>query len=149
MGQINLRIPKLRQESFFPKLLEPRRRTEQALLAVIQEAYVHGVSTRKTDDLVKALGLDGISKSEASRVCHALDETVERLLNRPVELPVPYMWLDEVPEDGRVVSMALVVAVGVRSDGEREVLGLDLGPSEDAAFWRAFLRSLVERGLSG
>ena len=126
VGRINLRIPKLRQGSFFPQLLEPRRRAERALLSVVQEAYVHGVSTRKVDELVRALGLDGIDKSEVSRVCRALDETVQRFGSRPIELPVPYMWLDatyvKVREDGRVVNLALVVAVGVRSDGEREVL---------------------------
>ncbi len=105
------------------------------------------------DELVKALGLEGISKSEVSRICQRLDEAVKRFLSRPIELPIPYMWLDatypKVREDGRVVSMALVVAIGVRSDGEREVLALDVGPSEEAAFWRAFLRRLVQRGLSG
>lgn len=153
VGRVDLKIPKLREGSFFPELLQPRRRSEQALVAVVQEAYVHGVSTRKMDELVKALGLEGISKSEVSRLCQALDESVGRFLSHPLELPVPYIWLDatylKVREGGRVVSMALVVAVGVRSDGEREILGLDVGPSEDAAFWRSFLRSLVERGLSG
>ncbi len=153
VGRIDLKIPKLRQGSFFPSLLEPRRRAERALLAVIQEAYVHGVSTRKVDALIKALGLEGISKSQVSRICAELDADIERFRTRPIEQPVPYLWLDatyvKVREDGRVQSMALVVAVGVRADGQREVLGLDLGPSEDGAFWRAFLRSLVERGLTG
>lgn len=153
VGRVNLRIPKLREGSFFPELLQPRRRSEKALLAVVQEAYVHGVSTRKMDELVKALGLEGISKSEVSRICQSLDGAVERFLNRPIEAPVPYLWLDatylKVREGGRVVSMALVVAIGVRINGEREVLGLDVGPSEDAAFWQGFLRRLVERGLSG
>jgi len=148
-----LRIPKLRQGSYFPSWLEPRRRAERALLAVIQEAYVHGVSTRKVDALIKALGLEGISKSQVSRICAELDADIERFRTRPIEQPVPYLWLDatyvKVREDGRVQSMALVVAVGVRADGQREVLGLDLGPSEDGAFWRAFLRSLDERGLTG
>ena len=153
VGRIDLKIPKLRQGSFFPSLLEPRRRAERALLAVIQEAYVHGVSTRKVDALIKALGLEGISKSQVSRICAELDADIERFRTRPIEQPVPYLWLDatyvKVREDGRVQGMALVVAVGVRADGQREVLGLDLGPSEDGAFWRAFLRSLVERGLTG
>jgi transposase-like protein len=153
VGRVNLKIPKLREGSFFPELLQPRRWSEQALLSVVQEAYVHGVSARKMDELVKALGLEGISKSEVSGICQLLDEAVGRFLGRPIELPVPYMWLDatylKVREDGRVVSMALVVAIGVGSDGEREVLGLDVGPSEEAAFWQAFLRDLVERGLSG
>ncbi len=153
VGRVNLRIPKLREGSFFPELLQPRRRSEQAPLSVVQEAYIHGVSTRKMDELVKSLGLEGISKSEVSRVCQALDEGVRRFLSRPIELPVPYMWLDatylKVREDGRVVSMALVVAIGVRGDGEREALGLDVGPSEEEAFWQSFLRGLVERGLSG
>jgi len=153
VGTVPLRIPKLRQGSYFPSWLEPRRRAERALLAVIQEAYVHGVSTRKVDALIKALGLEGISKSQVSRICAELDADIERFRTRPIEQPVPYLWLDatyvKVREDGRVQSMALVVAVGVRADGQREVLGLDLGPSEDGAFWRAFLRSLVERGLTG
>jgi len=153
VGRLGLRIPKLREGSFFPELLRPRRRSEKALLAVIQEAYVHGVSTRRMDDLVKALGLEGISKSEVSRVCQALDEGVRAFLCRRIDHPVPYVWLDatyvKVRDAGRVVSMALVVAIGVRSDGTREVLGLDVGPSEDAAFWRSFLRGLVERGLTG
>jgi len=153
VGRVNLRIPKLREGSFFPELLQPRRRSERALLSVVQEAYIHGVSTRKMDELVKALGLEGISKSEVSRLSQALDEGVRRFLSRPIGLPVPYIWLDatylKVREGGRVVSMALVVAIGVRGDGEREVLGLDVGPSEEAAFWQSFLRGLVERGLSG
>lgn len=151
VGRIDLQIPKLREGSFFPEFLEPRRRAERALLCVVQEAYVHGVSTRRMDDVLKAMGLDGISKSEVSRVCQELDTVVRAFLERPLEVPVTYLWLDatyvKVREDGRVQSMALVVAIGVREDGEREVLGLDIGPSEDAAFWLAFLRSLVERGL--
>src|SRR5690606_9330320 len=155
VGRLDLKIPKLRRGSFFPSLLEPRRRAERALLAVVQEAYVHGVSTRKVDELIKALGLEGISKSQVSRICAELDADVERFRTRRIEQPVPYLWLDatyvKVREDGRVQSMALVVAVGVRTDGQREVLGLDLGPSEDGAFWRAFLRDgmgeLVSPGL--
>ena len=153
VGTLELRIPKLRQGSYFPSFLEPRRRSEKALLAVVQEAYVLGVSTRKVDDLVQALGLNGISKSEVSRICKELDEAVERFRNRPLSGTYPYLWLDatylKVREDGRVVSMALVVAVGVRATGEREVLGLDLGPSEDGAFWLGFLRHLTARGLRG
>lgn len=153
VGRIDLQIPKLREGSFFPEFLEPRRRAERALLCVVQEAYVHGVSTRRMDDVLKAMGLDGISKSEVSRVCQELDTVVRAFLERPLEVSVTYLWLDatyvKVREDGRVQSMALVVAIGVREDGEREVLGLDIGPSEDAAFWLAFLRSLVERGLRG
>jgi transposase-like protein len=136
-----------------PSLLEPRKRAEQALVAVVQEAYVHGVSTRRVDDLVKALGIDGISKSQVSRLCQALDTEVERFRNRPLTGHYPYVWLDatslKVRQDGRVAAMAVVVAVGVHESGRREVLGLDVGPSEDGAFWLGFLRSLVARGLTG
>lgn len=153
VGTIPLRIPKVRQGSFFPSLLEPRRRAERALVAVIQEAYVHGVSTRKVDDLVQALGLTGMSRSEVSRLCQELDEMVETFRARRLEGVHPYLWLDatyhKVREDGRVQGMAMVVAIGVRETGEREVLGFDLGPAEDGAFWLAFLRSLVARGLAG
>src|SRR4026209_2266579 len=152
-GTIGLAIPKVRPGTYFPSLLQPRRRAEHALLAVVQEAYVHGVSTRKVDDLVKALGLDGISKSEVSRLCQALDEEVERFRGRPLEGSYPYVWLDatfvKARDDGRVVGTAVVIAIGVNGDGRREVLGLDVGPSEDGAFWLRFLRSLVARGLSG
>ena len=137
----------------FPSLLQPRRRAEQALLAVVQEAYVHGVSTRKVDDLVKALGLDGISKSEVSRICGELDPVVEAFRTRPLTAEYPYVWLDatyhKVRIDGRVVSQATVVAIGVTREGERQILGVDVGASEDRGFWTAFLRSLVKRGLSG
>ena len=154
VGAVELSVPRVRDSSYFPSLLEPRRRAERALSAVVQEAYVHGVSTRKVDDLVKALGMSGISKSRVSELCEQLDEEVERLRNRPLEGPYPYIWLDatylKAHQDGRVVSTAVVIAVGVKGDsGEREVLGLDVGPSEDDAFWRSFLRSLVARGLSG
>ena len=153
MGPVNLRIPKLREGSYFPSLLEPRRRAEKALVAVVQEAYVHGVSTRKVDELVQALGLGGISKSEVSRLCAELDEHVEAFRNRPLEGRYPYLWLDakyvKVRENGRVVSMALVLATAVNEKGEREVLGFDVGHSEDGAFWTAFLRQLVSRGLQG
>jgi putative transposase len=153
VGTIDLPIPKLRQGSYFPSLLEPRRRAEHALLAVIQEAYVQGVSTRKVDALIQSLGVQGVSKSEVSRICSELDEKVAAFRNRPLEASYPYLWLDatfpKVREDGRVLSMALVVAIGVRETGEREVLGLDLGPAEDGVFWLGFLRSLVARGLTG
>jgi putative transposase len=154
VGTVELKVPRVRDGSYFPWLLEPRRRAERALSAVVQEAYVHGVLTRKVDELVKALGMDGISKSQESRLCEELDEEVERFRNRPLEGPYPYVWLDatylKARQDGRVVSVAVVIAVGVKGEtGEREVLGLDVGPSEDGAFWRSFLRSLVARGLSG
>ncbi|MBA3616429.1 MAG: IS256 family transposase, partial [Rubrobacteraceae bacterium] len=153
-GAIELKVPRVRDSSYFPSLLEPRRRAERALSAVVQEAYVHGISTRKVDELVKALGMGGISKSQVSRLCEELDEEVERFRNRPLEGAYPYVWVDATyvksRQDGRVVSVAVVIAVGVKGDtGEREVLGLDVGPSEDGAFWTAFLRSLVARGLSG
>lgn len=152
-GTIQLQIPKLRQGSYFPSLLEPRRKAEKALVSVLQEAYVLGVSTRKVDDLVKSLGMSGVSKSEVSRVCADLDEVVAAFRNRPLEGVYPYLWLDatylKVRENGRVLNMAMVIAVGVRETGEREVLGHDLGPAEDGAFWLTFLRSLVARGLRG
>lgn len=153
VGTLDLQIPRVRDGSYFPSLLEPRRRAEQALAAVVQEAYVHGVSTRKVDDLVKALGMSGISKSQVSRVCAELDAVVERFRTRELSADYPYLWLDatylKVRENGRVVSLAVVIAIGVTFAGEREVLGLDVGPSEDGAFWRAFLRGLVARGLRG
>jgi putative transposase len=154
VGAVELSVPRVRDSSYFPSLLEPRKRAERALSAVVQEAYVHGVSTRKVDDLVKALGMSGISKSRVSELCEQLDEEVERFRNRLLEGPHPYIWLDatylKARQDGRVVSTAVVIAVGVKGDsGERQVLGLDVGPSEDGAFWRSFLRSLVARGLSG
>ncbi len=153
LGTIDLAIPKVRTGTYFPSLLQPRRRAEQALLTVVQEAYVHGVSTRKVDDLVKALGLDGISKSEVSRICAELDPMVEAFRTRPLNGEHPYVWLDatyhKVRMDGRVVSQATVVAIGVTLDGERQILGVDVGASEDRGFWTAFLRSLVKRGLAG
>ena len=153
MGTIELAIPKVTPGTYFPSLLQPRRRAEHALLAVVQEAYVHGVSTRKVDDLVKALGVDGISKSEVSRICGALDTVVAAFRTRTFTGEHRYLWVDatyqKVRVDGRVVSQATVVAVGITSDGDRQVLGVDVGPSEDRAFWTAFLRSLVKRVLTG
>ena len=153
LGTVPLQIPKLRQGTYFPRLLEPRRRSEKALLAVVQEAYVHGVSTRKVDDLVKALGLEGVSKSDVSRICQDLDETVQGFRERRLEGAYPYVWLDatfpKVREGGHVVGMALIIAIGVKETGEREVLGFDIGLSEDGAFWTTFLRGLVARGLRG
>jgi putative transposase len=153
VGTIELAIPKVRPGTYFPSLLQPRRRAEHALLAVVQEAYVHGVSTRKVDDLVRALGLEGISKSEVSRICAELDTAVAAFRTRPLTGEHRYLWVDatyhKVRVDGRVISQATVVAVALTSDGDRQVLGLDVGPSEDRAFWTAFLRSLVKRGLHG
>jgi len=148
-GTISLNIPRLRSGTYFPSLLEPRRRTEQALLSVVQEAYVLGVSTRKVDKLVKALGMDGISKSEVSRICQKLDEEVNRWRNRLLEGTYPYLWLDatyiKARDNGRVTNLAVVVAYGVRETGEREIIGIDIGPSEK----RGLLGSLVSRGLKG
>ncbi len=153
VGTIDLQVPRVRDGSYFPALLEPRRRAERALVAVVQEAYVHGVSTRRVDDLVQALGITGISKSEVSRLCMTLDAEVERFRMRPLTSRYPYLWLDatylKVRQDGRVVSMAVVIAIGVNAEGRREVLGFDVGPSEEEGFWQQFLRGLVERGLSG
>ena len=154
VGTMELHIPKLREGSYFPSLLEPRRRSEKALLSVIQQAYVEGVSTRRVDDLIKALGCDGISSSQVSRICEQLDEVVESFLGRPLDgSPYPYVWLDgltqKVREGGRIVNVCVVVATGVNADGQREILGMDVGASEDGAFWLAFLRSLTARGLSG
>jgi transposase-like protein len=154
-GDVELQIPKLRQGSFFPSLLEPRRRIDRALWAVVMEAYVHGVSTRKVDDLVRALGIEsGISKSEVSRICAELDAHVAAFRDRRLDhTEFPYVFLDatylKAHEGAQVVSKAVVVATGVRRDGDREVLGLDVGDSEDGAFWTAFLRSLRARGLAG
>jgi putative transposase len=154
-GDVELDIPKLREGSFFPVLLEPRRRIDRALLAVVMEAYVHGTSTRKVDDLVKALGVDaGISKSEVSRICAELDADVTVFRSRSLaHTGFPYLFVDatylKARVAGRVVSRAVVIATGVTTDGSREVLGLDVGDSEDGAFWTAFLRSLKARGLTG
>jgi transposase-like protein len=152
-GTVELRIPKLRKGSYFPGFLEPRRMAERALTAVIQEAYIQGISTRSVDDLVKALGMDGISKSQVSRLCEELDERVHTFLDRPIEGDWPYLWIDatyvKMRQNGRIVSVAVIVAVGVNSDGRREVLGMDIGPSEAEPFWTAFLRKLTRRGLRG
>jgi putative transposase len=154
-GDIELRIPKLRNGSFFPAILEPRRRIDQALYAVVMEAYVNGVSTRAVDDLVTALGVEsGISKSEVSRICAGLDEQVEAFRSRPLHhTTFPYVFLDatylHVRRTGQVTSMAVVVATGVTADGGREVLGVDVGDSEDEVFWRGFLRTWKQRGLTG
>jgi putative transposase len=153
VGTIELQVPRVRDGSFFPSLLEPRRRAERALVSVVQEAYVQGISTRRVDDLVQALGMQGISKSQVSRMCAELDKEVENFRTRKLTGPYPYVWLDatfvKVRENGRVISQAIVIAIGVTASGEREVLGLDVGPSESGAFWLAFLRGLVARGLSG
>jgi putative transposase len=150
---IELKIPKVTAGTYFPSLLEPRRRAEKALQAVVVEAYVKGISTRKVDDLVKALGIDGISKSEVSRICKVLDTEVKGFLGRPIEAECPYVWLDatfhKIREAGRVISVATVVAIGVTTTGERTVLGAATGPSEDHQFWMTFLRQLVKRGLRG
>jgi len=152
-GRIELSIPKLRKGSYLPSFLEPRRTAEKALTAVIQEAYVHGVSTRAVDDLVKAMGGSGVSKSQVSRLCEEIDERVNAFLSRPIEGAWPYLWIDatdlKVREAGRIVSTAVIVAVGVNTDGRREVLGVATGASEAEPFWKAFLRSLADRGLRG
>ena len=156
-GDLHLKIPKLRQGTFFPSLLEPRRRIDQALHAVVMEAYVHGVSTRAVDDLVEAMGVArGMSKSEVSRICAGLDELVDAFRNRTLgHVAFPYVYLDatyvNVRDDalGQVVSRAVVIATGITANGEREVLGVDIGDSEDETFWTKFLRSLKTRGLSG
>jgi putative transposase len=152
-GTVELRIPKLRKGSYFPGFLEPHRLAEKALAAVVQEAYVHGVSTRSVDDLVKAMGMTGISKSQVSRLCGEIDEKVKAFLSRPIEGDWPYLWIDatyvKVRQSGRIVSVAVIVAVGVNSDGRREVLGMDISPSEAETFWTEFLRKLARRGLRG
>src|SRR4051794_33460676 len=170
-GTVELRIPRLRKGSYFPGFLEPRRMAEKALTAVIQEAYIQGISTRSVDDLVQAMGgaclrlreaqlcgvagggMTGISKSQGSRLCEGIDERGKAFLDRPIEGDWPYLWIDatyvKVRQQGRVVSVAVIVAVGANSDGRREVLGLDIGPSEAETFWTAFLRKLARRGLRG
>jgi putative transposase len=152
-GTVELRIPKLRKGSYFPGFLEPRRLAEKALTAVIQEAYIQGISTRSVDDLVKAMGMSGISKSQVSRLCQEIDERVKVFLARPIEGDWPYIWIDatylKVRQAGRIVSVAVTIAVGVNSDGRREVLGMAIGASEAETFWTDFLRSLARRGLRG
>src|SRR3974377_1400653 len=152
-GTVELRIPKLRKGSYFPGFLEPRRLAEKALTAVIQEAYIKGISTRSVDDLVKAMGMSGISKSQVSRLCEEIDERVQTFLERPIEGDWPYVWVDatylKVRQNGRIVSVAAIIAVGVNQDGRREILGMDIGPSEAETFWTAFLRKLARRGLRG
>jgi transposase-like protein len=144
-GTVELRIPRLRRGSYFPGFLEPRRMAEKALAAVIQEACIHGVSTRSGDDLVKALGMSGISKSQVSRLCAEIDERVTAFLERPLEGDWPCLWIDatylKVRQNGRIVSVAVIVAVGVNSGGRREVLGMDIGPSEAEPFWTALPRA--------
>mgnify|MGYP000977696160 CR=1 FL=1 len=153
VGEIPLRIPELRSGNYYLSFLEPRRRAERALLAVIQAAYVEGASTRKVDELVQALGLSGVDKSKVSRICQELDTAVRAFREQHLEQAYPYVWLDalyvKVRENHRIVSKAVVIAIGVRESGEREILGLESGSSEEEAFWTQFLRSLVARGLSG
>jgi putative transposase len=152
-GTVELRIPRLRKGSYFPSFLEPRRMAEKALTAVIQEAYIQGISTRSVDELVKAMGMTGISKSQVSRLCEDIDGRVKAFLDRPIEGDWPYVWVDatyvKVRQAGRIISVAVIVAVGVNTDGRREVLGMDVGPSEAETFWTAFLRKLTRRGLRG
>ena len=152
-GTVELRIPKLRKGSYFPGFLEPRRMAEKALTAVIQEAYIQGISTRSVDDLVQAMGMSGISKSQVSRLCADIDDRVKAFLERPIEGDWPYLWIDatyvKVRQDKRAVSVAVTIAMGVNSDGRREVLGMDIGPSEAETFWTDFLRKLKRRGLKG
>jgi putative transposase len=153
LGALQLRIPKLRQGSYFPPFLEPRKTSEKALVAVIQEAWIGGVSTRRVDDLVQAMGLAGISKSTVSKLCKEIDERVNAFLDRPLEGERPYLWLDATylrqREGGRIVSVAAIIAVAVDTEGRREIVGLHIGPSEAETFWSTFLKSLVKRGLKG
>jgi transposase-like protein len=153
LGALNLRIPKLRQGSYFPPFLEPRKTAEKALVTVIQEAWIGGVSTRRVDELVQAMGLSGISKSQVSKLCKDIDERVNAFLDRPIDGEWPYLWLDatylKVRDGGRIVSVAAIIAVAVSTDGRREIVGLGIGPSEAEPFWSAFLKSLVKRGLGG
>jgi transposase-like protein len=154
LGTLQLRIPKLRAgSSYFPAFLEPRKTSERALVAVIQEAWIGGVSTRKVDDLVQAMGLTGIGKSTVSKLCKDIDERVNAFLDRPLQGEWPYLWLDATylkqREGGRIVSVAAIIAVAVNTEGKREVVGLHIGPSEAEAFWSSFLKSLVRRGLRG
>ncbi|MBB4000686.1 transposase-like protein [Aureimonas pseudogalii] len=161
LGSLQLRIPKLRQGSYFPPFLEPRKLSEKALVAVIpakcehlaEEAWISGVSTRRVDDLVQAMGLSGIGKSTVSKLCKDIDERVGGFLDRPLVGDWPYLWLDATylkqREGGRIVSVAAIIAVAVNTDGKREIVGLHIGPSEAETFWSTLLKSLVRRGLSG
>ena len=153
LGSLQLRIPKLRQGSYFPPFLEPRKTSEKALVAVIQEAWVGGVSTRRVDDLVQAMGLSGISKSTVSKLCKDIDERVNAFLDRPLSGDWPYLWLDATylkqREGGRIISVAAIIAVAANTEGKREIVGLHIGPSEAETFWSTFLKSLVRRGLRG
>ena len=152
-GTVELKIPKLRKGSYFPGFLEPRRMAERALTEVVQEAYIQGVSTRSVDDLVQAMGMSGISKSQVSRLCGEIDDKIQSFLDRPLEGDWPYLWLDatylKVRQAGRIVSVAVTVAVAVNDQGRREVLGMAIGASEAETFWTGFLRSLTRRGLRG
>jgi transposase-like protein len=153
LGALQLRIPKLRQGSYFPPFLEPRKASEKALVAVIQEAWIGGVSTRRVDDLVQAMGLTGISKSQVSKLCKGIDERVGAFLDRPLDGEWPYLWLDATylkqREGGRIVSVAVIIAMAVNTDGRREIIGLHIGPSEAETFWSTFLKRLLKRGLTG
>jgi putative transposase len=153
LGTLNLKVPKLRQGSYFPSFLEARKMSEQALVAVIQEAWISGVSTRRVDDLVQAMGLSGISKSTVSKLCKDIDERVSEFLNRPLTGEWPYVWLDATylkqRQGGRIVSVAAIIAVAANTEGRREIIGLGVGPSEAETFWTDFLRSLRARGLDG
>lgn len=152
-GTVDLKIPKLRSSSYFPGFLEPRRTAEKALTAVIQEAYIQGISTRSVDELVKAMGMSGVSKSQVSRLCEEIDVRVNEFLNRPLEGDWPYLWIDatyvKTRQAGRIVSVAVIIAVAVNTDGVREILGIATGASEAEPFWSEFLRGLTRRGLRG
>src|ERR1700731_3393762 len=153
LGALQLRIPKLRQGSYFPPFLEARKSSEKALIAVIQEAWIGGVSTRRVDDLVQAMGLSGISKSQVSKLCKEIDERVHAFLDRPLAGEWPYLWLDATylkqREGGRIVAVAAIIPLAANTDGRREIVGLHIGPSEAETFWSGFLKSLVRRGLRG
>jgi transposase-like protein len=153
LGTLNLRIPKLRTGAYFPGFLEPRKTVEKALVAVIQEAWIAGVSTRRVDELVQAMGMTGISKSSVSKLCKDIDERVHAFLKRPLTGDWPYLWLDatylKVREGGRIVSVAAIIAVAVNTEGKREIVGLHIGPSEAEPFWSSFLKDLARRGLTG
>ena len=153
IGTMALKIPKLRQGSYYPSFLEPRKASEKALVAVVQEAYIKGISTRKVDDLVQAMGMTGISKSQVSRLCKELDGRVQAFLTRRLSGRFPFLWLDatyiKVRDEGHVVTKAVIVAVGAHEAGYREVLGMAVGPAETLAFWKSFIKDLIKRGLAG